>query len=43
MIGDLIQMYKIFQELDKVNNNTLLPMAVHVYRGTHNQEFKLRL
>ena len=35
-------MYKIFKGLDKVNKDTLLPMAAHVYTGTHNQELKLR-
>ena len=38
--GDLIQMYKIFQGLDEVNKEKLLPMAV--YRGTRNQDLKLR-
>ena len=38
--GDLIQMYKIFQGLDEVNKDKLLPMAV--YRSTRNQDFKLR-
>ena len=38
--GDIIQMYKIFQGLDQVNKDNLLPMAV--YRGTRNQDFKLR-
>ena len=33
-------MYKIFQGLDEVNKDKIVPMAV--YRGTRNQELKLR-
>ena len=33
-------MYKILQGLDEVNKDKIVPMAV--YRGTRNQELKLR-
>ena len=38
--GDLIQMYKIFQGIDKINKEKILPMAE--YTRTRNQEMKLR-
>ena len=38
--GDLIQTFKIFHEIDNIKKEKLFPLAT--YRGTRNQEFKLR-
>ena len=38
--GDLIQVYKIFQQIDDINIEKILPLAT--YSRTRNQEYKLR-